>query len=102
VVPDPFVVRDVEGTLANEGGGDWPKGVDVAIEIVSLGKDGRRSLAYASIPAGRFRIKKVAPGEYCFRVGVRPVGWSCVEGRIVVSPSAPREARVGVTVPLGR
>jgi hypothetical protein len=98
----PFVVRVVGGTLSNEGGGTWPDGVDVAIELAEVGKPGRRRLGHAQVPSGTFRIREVHPGEYCFRIGVRPLGWSCVEGRIVVSKTAPRRAQVNVTVPLGK
>jgi hypothetical protein len=101
-IEEPLVVRAVEGTLSNEGGGTWPDGTDVAIDLAEVGKPGRRRLGHARNPSGKFRIREVQPGDYCFRIGVRPLGWSCVEGRIAVSKSAPAGAQVNVTVPLGR
>jgi hypothetical protein len=98
----PFVVRVVEGKLSNEGGGAWPDGADVAVELAEVSKPRRRRLGHAQIPSGKFKIAEVQPGEYCFRIGVRPLGWSCVEGRILVSKAAPRGAQVNVTVPLGK
>ena len=98
----PFVVRAVEGTLTDEGGHSWPGGVDVTIELTEVGKAGRRRAAKAEVPSGKFKIKDLQPGEYCFRIGVQPFGWSCVEGRIVVSETALPEARVDVTLALGK
>jgi hypothetical protein len=98
----PFVVRSVRGTLRNEGGGDWPDGVDVTIELAQVGRTEQRRVAHARVPSGRFEVRAVKPGEYCFRIGVRPIGWSCTEGRIVVKRAAPAKARVNLTIELGK
>jgi hypothetical protein len=101
-IGDPFVLRSPEGRLANEAGDRWPDGVDVAIELVAVDDHRVRHLARAQVPSGRFGINNVRDGHYCFRIGVRPAGWSCVQGRIQVTRSAPAGARLDVTVPLGR
>ncbi len=101
-IEKPIVVRVVGGTLVNEGGGEWPEGVDVSIELAERGRIERRRVGHAQVPSGAFRLSEVQPGEYCFRIGVRPIGWSCIEGRIVVSEQAAPNARIVVTVPLGK
>jgi hypothetical protein len=88
-VDKPFVVTAVTGKPANEGGGAWPEGVHVAIELANLRNPTRRRVARARVPSGEFKIDDVPQDEYCFRVGIRPPGWSCVEGRIVLSSAAP-------------
>ena len=99
---EPIAVRAVRGTLANEGGGLWPEGVEVVIELAPATNHALRYTATTAVPSGTFEIEAVPPGEYCFRIGVRPLGWCGVQGRIVVSPEAPAEARVEITVPLGK
>jgi hypothetical protein len=101
-VDKPIVVRAVAGTIANEGGGTWPPGVDVAVELASSKDPSVRYVGQASIPSGRFKVERVAPGDYCFRIAIRPLGWSCVQGRVVASRTAPAQSRMDVTVPLGR
>jgi hypothetical protein len=101
-IDKPFTVRAVEGTLADAVGRTWPGGVEVVIELTEVGNPGRRRSANAEVPSGRFRIKDAPAGRYCFRVGVQPSGWSCVEGLIVVSLNAAADARVDVAVPLGK
>jgi hypothetical protein len=101
-IDKPIVVRTVAGTIANEGGGTWPSGVNVVIELAQSTDPLVRHVSQVVIPSGRFNVEHVAAGEYCFRVGVRPLGWGCVEGRIVVSPTAPELAHVEITVPLGK
>jgi hypothetical protein len=98
----PFRVRGAHGTLTSEGGLPWPEQADIAIELVDSRDHTVRYLAHANRASGKFRIKAVRPGEYCFRVGVRPGGWSCVEGRIKIIPTAAAVAGVNATVPLGK
>jgi len=98
----PFRVRAVQGTLTSEGGLPWPKEADIAIELVDPRDHTVRYLAHANRASGKFSIKAVRPGEYCFRIGVRPGGWSCVEGRIKVTPTTAADAEVKATVPLGK
>ena len=97
-----IVVRAVTGTITNEGGGTWPSAVTLVIELAKPTDPSIRHVGQVVIPSGRFNVEHVAAGDYCFRVGVRPLGWGCVEGRIVVSPTAPELKHVDVTVPLGR
>jgi hypothetical protein len=101
-IQKPIVVRAVTGTIANEGGGTWPSGVNVVIELAKSTDPSIRHVGQVVIPSGRFNVEQVAAGDYCFRVGVRPLGWGCVEGRIVVSPTAPELKHVDLTVPLGK
>jgi hypothetical protein len=98
----PFAVRRVRGTLANQAGGLWPQGTDVVIELADSRSQTVRYLAHVGIPSGKFNIRNVRAGEYCFRIAVRPAGWSCVQRRVTVSPGAPTRSRVDVTVPLGQ
>jgi len=100
-IEQPYSVKSVRGTITNEGGRSWPSNVDVVIELADLQQTTTRYVVHARVPDGQFEITGVPPGEYCFRVGVRPAGWSNVEGRILVSGSAEGKARVRVTVPLG-
>ena len=101
-VAKPISVRVVSGTIANEGGGAWPSGVDVTVELVSSTDPSVRYTSRATLPSGAFNVEHVAAGSYCFRVAVRPPGWTCVQGRVVVSATAPPKSRLDVTVPLGR
>jgi len=101
-IREPFSVRAVRGTIANEGGGSWPSNVDIVIELADIRQTATRYLTHARVRDGKFEIRRVPPGEYCFRVGVRPPGWSNVEGRILLSRNAQRKARVDVTIPLGQ
>ena len=98
---DPFEVREVVGTVTNQGGGQWPDTAAVVIELVREKKKSVRYIARAEIPSGKFKIKNVQEGEYCFRVSARPTGWTCVEGRIVISRRAPKNSRIDLVVPLG-
>ena len=96
----PYVVRSVSGRLLSEGG-DWPEGVVADIE---LRKDGSKAVKYrgSAAPTGRFEIPAVGTGRYRFRADVRRVGWACVVGTIVVSRSAPDNAAIEITIPLGK
>jgi hypothetical protein len=101
-IDKPIVVRAVTGSIANEGGGTWPSGVNVFIELAKPTDASVRHVSQVTTPSGAFKVEHVATGDYCFRVAVRPLGWGCVEGRIVVSPTAAERTHVDLTVPLGR
>jgi hypothetical protein len=98
---DPFEVREVVGTVTNEGGGQWPETAAVVIELRHQKDRSIRYIARAEIPSGRFKLKNVREGKYRFRVSARPEGWTCVQGWIVVSRHSPKTARVDLEVLLG-
>ena len=99
---DPFEVREVAGTVRNEGGGQWPETAAVVIELKRKKDQSIRYIARAEIPSGKFRLKNVREGEYDFQVSARPGGWTCVQGQIVVSRRSPKNARIDLEVPLGK
>ncbi len=71
---DPFEVREVTGTVRNEGGGQWPDTAEVIIELTNKKDHSIRHIVRAEIPSGKFKLKSVRESDYCFRVSARPQG----------------------------
>jgi hypothetical protein len=99
----PIQLRAVRGVVANEDGTtEWPKEADVVVELASIHDHSRRFLTHVRLATGTFSIPSVPEGEYCFRVAATPLGWNCVDGRVVVSSRAAKQTRLRVTLPLGK
>lgn len=96
-VEAPIHVREVRGTVRSAGGA-WPRDVEVLFEIRGPGEATRVWSARAD-EQGRFVIRDVPVGDYCFRA--MSVGWQSVVGRVVVGPGAPKGHAISLTLRLG-
>jgi hypothetical protein len=96
-IDEPFVVRSVEGTLTSQVG-EWPSDVTVLFELCAVGGAGpNRSVRTDA--SGRFRVRDVALGTYCFKATVE--GWQSVLGVVIVSKTADRRRRIDFRMPRG-
>lgn len=93
----PIYVDKVRGTLRSEAGA-WPKGAEVRFEIRGPGEATRVWGARAD-KEGRFVIRDVPPGTYCFRA--MAVGWQSVVGRLVVGQDNGNRQAIALTLLLG-
>lgn len=99
----PIQLRAVRGVVANvDGTTEWPKDADVVVELASIHDHSRRFLTHIRLATGTFSIPSVPEGEYCFRVAATPLGWNCLDGRVVVSSRAAKHTRLRVRLPLGK
>ena len=93
----PIHVSRVRGTIRSAGGA-WPRDIEVLFEIRGPGEATRVWSARAD-EQGRFVIRDVPAGTYCFRA--MAVGWQSVVGRIVVAQGAPNNQAISLTLRLG-
>ena len=93
-VDAPIHVSQVRGSIRSAGGA-WPRDVEVLFEIRGPGEATRIWSARAD-EQGRFVIRDVPAGTYCFRA--MAVGWQSVVGRVVVGQGAPPNQMVSLTL----
>jgi hypothetical protein len=97
VIESPIHVGKVRGTLRSEAGA-WPDDVEVRFEIRGPGQ-ATRVWGTRAEKDGRFVIRNVPPGTYCFRA--MAIGWQSVVGRLVVGPGDGDRQAIALTLPLG-
>jgi hypothetical protein len=93
----PFEVCKIKGKINSEAG-DWPEGTDVLFEIRKNDKNSK-IIRIKTDRNGRFKIKKIGNGVYCFKVTVN--GWQSVFGIIIVSQEADPKNEITIEMLLG-
>ena len=95
-VRDPFKVRQGKGRAINRRG-DWPDGVEILVEFLSRAEDQKLYRTHADAK-GRFEIRNLPEGEYCFKVIAE--GWQSVYGIAVISKKADHNTKIVVQMDL--
>jgi len=96
-IKKPFEVCKIKGKINSEAG-DWPEGTDVLFEIRKSDKNSK-IIRIKTDRNGRFKIKKIGNGVYCFKATVN--GWQSVVGIIIVSQEADPKNEITIEMLLG-
>ena len=89
-IKDPFIVCEIKGQAINATGYGWTKEVKVLFEIRPKG--GGQIIRTHADENGRFVMKDIPDGQYCFKATVS--GWQSVMGTIIVNKHADRKNRI--------
>lgn len=96
-IKKPFEVCEIKGMINSEAG-DWPEGTNVLFEIRKRDKNSEIKRIKTD-RNGKFKIKKVENGVYCFKATVN--GWQSVVGIIIVSQEADPKNEIIIEMLLG-
>jgi len=96
-VEQPFVAREIKGTIRNITGEGWQKDHRVLFEIREMGHSlVKRTYADEN---GNFSMKKISDGRYCFKATL--MGWQSVIGVIIINKKASPNNKIIIEMRLG-
>jgi hypothetical protein len=93
----PLVVRRVEGRIHSETG-TWPRSDAFLLLFELRALQGGPITAVETDHEGKFKLPELVSGRYCFSASA--VGWDPIMGILIVTPKAPRAARIELTLPI--
>lgn len=95
-IDEPFRVQVIAGLLTNTGGVGWWPEVRAHMAVRPARRRGPILNASTDLD-GRFRFPRLPDGVYCFQVWAAP-GWQTYYGTVVVTRSAPTDARIAIEI----
>jgi hypothetical protein len=97
-IEQPFLIRTVEGKIANAIDREWAEDSRVLFEMKDIERANEIRRTYAD-KYGVFEIRDVPEGRYCFKATVN--GWDSVMGVIIVSKKADPQKQILFEMRLG-